>query len=161
MFKFTVGEKDSYFFFHLKWTFNGLNENLWSTKVAFVASLNPSTIHWSLSKKRHGNISSFSELYPVQSRRCKFTPYPRIWRLYRFLLNSTATSDGGAQKLENNLWQQSWSLAWVWVDHMIHIQNLHPNPSQSKWKAMFESHAETFIDWMSFDSKIFLSDLLL
>ena len=66
---------------------------------------NPSTIHWSLSKKRHGNISSFSELYPVQSRGCKLKPCPRIGRLYRFQLNSTATSDGGTQKLGNNLWQ--------------------------------------------------------
>ena len=164
MFKFTVGEKDSYFFFHLKWTFNGLNENLWSTKVAFVASLNPSTIHWSLSKKRHGNISSFSELYAVQSRRCKFTPYPRIGRLYRFQVNSTATSDGGARKLENNLWQpeleSGMSLSWSHDSHPKFASKIRRKANEKRClKAM---QRPSLTGWaLIFDSKIFLSDLLL
>ena len=38
----------SHFFFHVKWNFNGIQENLLSTKAVPIASLSLSIIHWSL-----------------------------------------------------------------------------------------------------------------
>ena len=46
---------------------------------------------------------------------------PRKGYLLRFESNSTATSDGGAQKLGNNVWQR---LTWFWIDCN---QSLQPN----------------------------------
>ena len=46
----------------------------------------------------------------MQSSRSKLTTCPRDWHLLRFKLSSTATSDGCAQKLENNVWHDSESI---------------------------------------------------
>ena len=58
----------------------------------------------------HRNKSSGSESNPVQSSRSKSTSCPRKGRLLRFESNSTATSDGGAQKIGNDVWHDSESI---------------------------------------------------
>ena len=55
----------------------------------------------------HRNKTSGSELNPVQSSRSKSTTCTRKGRLLRLELSSTATSDGGAQKLGNDVWHDS------------------------------------------------------
>ena len=89
------------------------------TKAALIASLNLSIIRRSLNKK---------------SSRSKSRIGLRTGRLLRFQRNSTATSDGGAQKLENDLWHDSES-----ITTKVCSQN------SRKWKAIFESHVKTFI----------------
>ena len=79
-------------------------------------------------KLRHLNKSTSSKSNPVQSSRSELTTYLRKGRLLRFQLNSTATSDGGAQKLGNDPWQ--W-LAWFWIDVS---QSLQPDQSKNEWK---------------------------
>ena len=64
------------------------------------------------------NETSCSKSNPVQSSR---STCPRKGRLLRFELNSTATSDGGVQKLENDV---SLCQAWFWIDSN---QSLQPN----------------------------------
>ena len=51
----------------------------------------------------HRNNPLFFESSPLLSCRSKSTTCPRKGRLFRFHSNSTATSDGGAQKLGNDL----------------------------------------------------------
>ena len=104
---------------------------------------------------RHRNRSSCSESSPVQSNRSKQTFCPRKERLLRLQSiqsNSTTTSDVGAQKLGNDVWHDSGSIATKVC-----------NKVGRKWKAMFESHVEPCIDWTSFDSRFedFFSNLLL
>ena len=143
--------------------FNGVHENLWSTKVAFVASpiLLPFIGLW---------VKRGTEIFPHFLNCILYKAEDVNWNP---VLGSGVYTDSNwiaqplqmaaHKSLETISGSQSWSLAWVQFDHMIHIQSLRPNPSQSKWKAMFESYAEIFIDWMSFDCwfKDFLSDLLL
>ena len=88
-----------------------MGEKLLPTKAAPIASLNLAIIHWSLSKIWHRNKTACSESNPVQSSRSKSTTCPRKGSLLRFKSNSTATSDGGAQKLGNNVWRDSESIA--------------------------------------------------
>ena len=57
----------------------------------------------------HGSKTACSKSNPVQSSRSKSTTCPRKGR--RFELNSTATSDGGAQKLGNDVRKDSESIA--------------------------------------------------
>ena len=59
----------------------------------------------------HRNKTACSESNPVQSSRSKSTTCPRKGRLLRFESNSTATSDGGAQKLGNDVRKDSESIA--------------------------------------------------
>ena len=70
-----------------------------------------------------------SEFNPLQSSRSKLTTGPRKGCLLRFWLNSTVTSNGNGQKLGNNFWYDSESIA---TNVCRHIGN--------KWNAMFESH---------------------
>ena len=58
----------------------------------------------------HRNKTACSELNPVQSSRSKSTSCPRNGHLLRFQSNSTATSDGGAQKIDNDVWHDSESI---------------------------------------------------
>ena len=98
-------------FFSLKTNFlSGIGEKLLQTKAAPVTSFNLSIIRWSLSKtidigtKQHVPIASQSN--PVQSSRSKSTTCPRNGRLLTFelcKLNNNATSDGGMQKLGNDV----------------------------------------------------------
>ena len=55
----------------------------------------------------HWNRTACSESNTVQSSRSKSTTCPRKGRLLRFESNSTATSDGGAQQLGNDVWHDS------------------------------------------------------
>ena len=89
-----------------------MDENLFSTKatlIALLSLLNISTIHWSLSKNKAACFESIT----VQSSRSnlKSTTYQKKGRLLRFQSIDTATSDGGAQKLGNNFWHDSESIA--------------------------------------------------
>ena len=65
---------------------------------------------------------------------------PRKGRLLRFESNSTATSDGGAQKLGNDVWHDSDSIATKVCSQV-----------GRKWNAMFETHVVTSVDRTSFD----------
>ena len=67
---------------------------------------NISIIQLSMSKTRHRNKSACYESNPLQSTRFKSTTRPRNELLLRFKSNCTATSDGGAQKLGNDLWHE-------------------------------------------------------
>ena len=71
-------------------------------------------------------------------------------RLLRFKLISTATSDGGAQKLGNNVWHNSESIVTKVYSQI-----------DCKWNVMFESHVVTSVDRTSFDFRFedFLSNL--
>ena len=77
---------------------------------------------------------------------------PRKGRLLIFKLISAVISDGGAQKLENNVWHD-FELIATKVCSQI----------GRKWNAMFESHAVTSVDRMSFNYGFedFLSNLSL
>ena len=88
----------------------------------------------------HRNKTACSESNPVQSSRSKSTTCPRKGRLLRFESNSTATSDGGAQKLGSDVWHDSESIATK-VSSQI----------GRKWNAMFESHIVTIVDRTSFN----------
>ena len=55
----------------------------------------------------HRNKTVCFESNPVQSSRSKSTTCLRKMRLLRFESNSTATLDGGAQKLGNGVWHAS------------------------------------------------------
>ena len=77
----------------------------------------------------HRNKTACSESNPVQSSRSKSTTCPRKGSLLRFESNSTATSDGGAQKLRTDVGRDSKSIA-----------TKVSNPIGRKWNAMFESH---------------------
>ena len=59
----------------------------------------------------HRNKTVCSESNAVQSSRSKSTTCLRKGRLLRFESNNTATSDGGAQKLGNDVWHDSGSMA--------------------------------------------------
>ena len=78
--------------------------------------------------------------------------WPRKGSLLSFKLNSTATSDCGTQKLGNDLYHDSESIATIVCRR-----------NNCKWKAMFESHVQICIDWTNFDFRFkdFLSNLLL
>ena len=91
-----------------------------------------------------------SESNPVQSTRSKSTTCPRKGRLLRFESNSAVTSDGGAQKLGNNVRRNSESIATKLCSQI-----------GRKWNAMFESHVVTSVDRTSFDFRFedFLSNL--
>ena len=67
-------------------------------------------------------------------------------------MNSTATSGGGAQKLGNNVWHDSDSIATKICSQL-----------GCKWNEMFESHAVTRVDRKSFDFQFefFFSNLTL
>ena len=72
----------------------------------------------------------------MQSSRSKSTTCPRKWRrrLLRFELNSAATSDGGAQKLENDVRRNSESIAAKVCSQI-----------GRKWNVMFESQVVTSV----------------
>ena len=89
-------------------------------------------------KRWHRNKATCSESNPVQSSRSKSRTWPRKGR--RFGLNSTATSDGEAQKLGNDVRRDSESIATKVCSQI-----------SSKWNAMFQNHAVTSVDRTSFD----------
>ena len=64
----------------------------------------------------------------------------RKGRLLRFKSNSTATSDGCAQKLWNDLWHDSESISAKVCSQI-----------GRKWNAIFESHVVTSVDRWGFD----------
>ena len=64
----------------------------------------------------------------------------RKGRLLRFESNSTATSNGGAQKLWNDVWHDSESIATKVCSQI-----------GRRWNAKFESHVVTSVDRTSFD----------
>ena len=72
---------------------------------------------------------------------------PRKGRLLTFKLHSTETSDGGVQKLGNDVWHDSELIATTAC-----------SPISSKWNVMFESHVVTGRA-LIFNLKIFLSNL--
>ena len=82
-----------------EYNFNGVHENLLPIQAALIALLNLSIIHWSLRKTSGPQriLREAADLYtqPVQC--------PRKECQLRFQQNSTATSDGGAQTLGNDL----------------------------------------------------------
>ena len=84
----------------------------------------------------------------MQSSRSISTTCPREGRLLRFESNSTATSDGGAQKLGNDVRRNS-ELISTKVCSQI----------GRKWNAMFETHVVTSVDRTTsiFNLKIFLA----
>ena len=86
----------------------------------------------------------------MQSSRSKSTTCPRKGRLLRFELNSAVTSDGGAQKLGNDVRRDSGSIATKVCSQI-----------GSKWNVMFESHVVTSLDRTSFGFQFedFLSNL--
>ena len=77
---------------------------------------------------------------PVQSSRSVSTTCPRKKRLLRFELSSTATSDGGAQKLGNDVRRNFELIASKVCSQIGH-----------KWNAMFENNVVTSVDRTSFD----------
>ena len=79
-------------------------------KAALNASLNLLFIGLWV-KLWHRNKSSCSKSNPVQGSRSKSMTYLRKGRLLRFKSNSTATSDGSVQKLGNDVWHDSKSIA--------------------------------------------------
>ena len=118
------------------------------TKAAPITSLNLSIIHWSLGKIWHGCKSTCSKSNPVQSSRFKSTTCPRKGRVLRFELNSSATSDGDAQKLGNYVRRDSESIA----------TKVQPNRSQMKcyvWKPC--SDPAMTGRGLIFDLKVFLA----
>ena len=98
----------------------------------------------------HRNKTACSESNPVQSSRSVSTTCPRKGSLLRFESNSAATSDGGAQKLGNDVRHDSESIATKVCSQI-----------GRKWNAMFESHVVTSVDRTSFDFRFedFLSNL--
>ena len=98
----------------------------------------------------HRNKAACSELNPVQSSRSKLTTCPRKGRMLRFELDSTATSDGGAQKLRNDVSYDPESIATK-------------NCSQigRKWNAMSEGHELRFSIWRCFKQSAFVNNRLL
>ena len=87
----------------------------------------------------HRNKTACSKSNPVQSSRSVSTTCPRKGRLLRFESNSAATSDGGAQKLGNDVRRDSESIATKVCSQI-----------DSKWNVMFESHVVTSVDRTSF-----------
>ena len=73
-------------------------------------------------------------------------------RLLRFELNSAATSDGGTQKLGNDVWRNSESIATNVCSQI-----------GRKWNVRFESHVVTSVEGTSFDFRFedFFSNLRL
>ena len=57
------------------------------------------------------NKTACSKSNPVQSSRSKSITCPKKGHLLRFKSNNSATSDDGAQKLENDVWYDSESIA--------------------------------------------------
>ena len=103
----------------------------------------------------HRNKTACSESNPVQSRRSKLMTCPRKARLLRFESNSTATSDGGLQKLGNALWNDSESITTKVC-----------SPIGRKWNAMLECHVETCVElrfsiWRFFEQSVFENNHLL
>ena len=88
----------------------------------------------------HRNKTACSESNPVQSSRSKSTTCPRKGSLLRFESNSTATSDGGAQKLGNDVRRDSESITTKVCSQI-----------GRKWNAMFDSHVVTSVERTSFD----------
>ena len=132
----------------LKW--NLLHtKTLLQTKAAPI----PCSIFWFLGvwvNIWHRNKAACSELNPVQSSRSKLTTCPRKGRMLRFELDSTATSDGGAQKLRNDVSYDPESIATK-------------NCSQigRKWNAMSERHELRFSIWRCFKQSAFVNNRLL
>ena len=127
-------------FFHVKWNFDGIGDNLLPSKAAPSAPLNIRSFIGLWVKIWLRNKTAFSEYYPVQSSRSELTTCPREGRLLRFELNSTVTSDGGEQKLWNNLWHDSESIATKVCGKI-----------SRKWNVMSESNVQTNIDRTSFN----------
>ena len=95
----------------------------------------------------HTNKTACSQSNPVQSSRSKSTTCLRKGCLLTFKLHSTETSDGGVQKLGNDVWHDSELIATTAC-----------SPIGSKWNVMFESHVVTGRA-LIFNLKIFLSNL--
>ena len=91
---------------------------------------------------------------------CKWnTTCPRTGSLLRFELNSTATSDGSAQKLCNNVWHDSESISeWFWINHN---QGLQANRSQMKCDVWRPCGDQRWQDKLWFSIWRFLSNLSL
>ena len=134
--------------------FDGFCQNLLQTKIVLIALLNLSIFSWSLSKIRHRDKSACSEYNPVQSRRSK------LMTCLRFQEKGLCSdSNWSAQQFQMVMCQSLET-----ISGMI-LNQLQPNfwvPNSLKWKAMFEIHVETCIDWTSFNFwvKDFLSNLL-
>ena len=121
-----------------------VRETLLQTKAALIASLNLASFRLFLSKNK-----AFEQIHMFQIKSCakqqlssrsKLTTCLRKGRLLRFQLNSTATSDGGAQKLGNDLWQ--WP-AWFWIDVNQSLQ-----PDQSKNEKRFVWKPYRGLHWL-------------
>ena len=76
----------------------------------------------------HRNKTKCSESNPVQSSRSKSTTCPRKGRMLKFESNSTATLDGSAQKLGNDVRRDSESIATKVCSQI-----------GRKWNVMFET----------------------
>ena len=105
----------------------------------------------------HRNKTTCSEWNPVQNSRSKLTTCPRKGHLLRFESNSTATSDGGAQKLGNDVRRDSesittkvCSLEWITTKACSQIG--------CEWNVMFESHV---VIWRFFEQSAFVNIHLL
>ena len=133
------GPQQVTFLFMQNEIFYEIGKTLLRTKSAFIASLNLSIIHWSLSKKWHRNKTAFSKSKPVQCIRSKSMTCLRKGRLLRFESISTATSDGCVQKLRNDVWHDSESIA-IKVCSQI----------GRHWKVIFENHVVTGVNRTSF-----------
>ena len=88
----------------------------------------------------HRNKTGCSKLIPIQCSRSKSMTYPRKGPLLRLESNSTVTSDGGAQKLRNDIWHDSESIPTKVCSRI-----------GRKWNAVFESHVVTSFYRTSFD----------
>ena len=100
----------------------------------------------------HRNKAACSESNPVQSSSSQSTTCPRKGRLLRYESNSTATSDGGAQKLGKDVRRDSES-----IDTKICSQ------IGRKKHAMFESHVVTSVhrtSWRFFEQSAFVNTII-
>ena len=126
----------SHIFFVVKWNFQS-----WMELARSRCRPKPRRLLRSFFRSRfglwvklwHRNKTTCSESNPVQNIRSKLTTCLRKGRLLRFTSNSTATSDGGAQKLGNELRR----------DHSELIATKVWSPNIRKCEAIFECHVET------------------
>ena len=98
----------------------------------------------------HSNKAWCSESNCVQSSRSKSTTCPRKGRRLRFESNSTATSDGDAQKLGNDVSHDSESIATKICSQI-----------GRKCNAMFKRHELWFSSWRCFEQSAFVNNSLL
>ena len=132
----------SQFFFHWKQNFHRIQN--WREVVADQCCAHhfaKSFYHWFVSEQKN-DIGT--KPHVPNWILCKAAGvYKQLVRkgcLLRFESNSAATSDGSEQKLWNNVWRDSKSIATKVCSQF-----------GSKWNVMFESHVVTSVDSTSFD----------